>query len=501
MAQIRRNSLKVTTWIYAGLVIGAANTYFLTHITWFTPDQNGLSRAMIEIAMLIFAFSTFGVTSFLYKFFPYYQDHCEPRHNDLLAISLIICLIGFLLTCTGIYLLQDVIIRKFSTNARLLIDYFFWIIPLGFQLLLFNVLESYAHGFQKGVVTTLLKEVVVRLYTLCIILLKIFGFISFSTFIKLFALQYVLIIIILALHLHREGKLWICFRMSRVTIKFRKKIIAILSLTFIVIIVGALRQSIDGLVLAAKLNLSKVGIFGLAAYVAIFLQAPMKSIIAITIPLLSRAWKDKNHAEIDRIYKRSSINLLSFSLFAFFLIWLNFSNCIEALNINPAYLEGKWVFFILGIVTIIEMGTGVNGQIIGASVHWRFELWTNILLTALIIPLSYYLTVTYGILGPAIANLISFSIYNLIRYLFLLNKFNLQPFTAKSLEVILIAGTSYAAAYAISMALSGWVNIIACSTVYMALFISLAWWREITPDMKPVAYTMRDRIFGKTKDQ
>ena len=119
------------------------------------------------------------------------------------------------------------------------------------------------------------------------------------------------------------------------------------------------------------------------------------------------AWKDKDTKEIGRIYQRSSINLLSFSLFIFILIWLNFSNAISFFNINPEYLNGKWVFFIMGLVTIIEMGTGVNSQIIGTSTYWRFELWTSLLLTAMIIPLSYTLTVKFGILGPALSNLIS----------------------------------------------------------------------------------------------
>jgi O-antigen/teichoic acid export membrane protein len=269
--------------------------------------------------------------------------------------------------------------------------------------------------------------------------MKILDWINFKQFIMLFSLQYAIIFLILAIHLKKENQLWFSFKISRVTKKFRKKIIAIMALTFIVIIVGVLRQSIDGLVLAAKQNLGKVGIFGLAAYIVSVLQAPFRSIVSITIPILSRSWKEKNYVEINRIYQRSSINLLTFSLFIFFLILLNFNDAIQYFNINPDYLEGKNVFFLLGIVTIIEMVTGVNGQIIGTSSFWRFELWTSILLTGLIIPLSYYLTVEYGILGPAIANLISFSIYNFIRFWFLWKKFNMQPFSTKTGEIILFS--------------------------------------------------------------
>ncbi|MFT3907933.1 MAG: oligosaccharide flippase family protein [Ferruginibacter sp.] len=494
MSQIRKRSLKATAWIYAGFLIGAINTYFLTHKNWFSTDQNGLTRAMIEISQLVFAFSTLGITSYLYKFFPYYQDNIEPKKNDMLGIALVVGLAGFVITCSGIFLLEPVIVRKFSANSILLVQYFYWILPMAFFVLLYNILEAYSYGFGKGVFTSLLRETLIRVYTTVIIVLKVFGVINFRTFIALFSLQYAIIVIILIIHLALEKQLWISFRTSRVTKKFRKKILSLLTLTFIVIIVSTLRQSIDGLVLAAKQNLGKVGIFGLAAYMVSVLQAPFRSIVAVTIPILSRSWKDKNYGEINRIYQRSSINLLSFALFVFFCIWLNFTDGINFFGINPDYLEGKWVFFLLGMVTIIEMGTGVNGQIIGTSTYWRFELWTSLLLTALIIPLSYTLTLKYGIFGPAFANLISFTVYNFIRFWFLWKKFNMQPFTSKTMEVIAIALVAYGISYFIFNNMNGLAGLICKPLLFALIYITGIYFRKISPDLVPVVETVKRRL-------
>ena len=486
MSQIRKNSLKTSVWIYIGLIIGAINTYFLTHKTWFTTDQAGLTRAMLEVGLLMFAFSTLGVTSFLYKFFPYYADNLSPKKNDILSIAFVVSVFGFAITASCAWLFEPLIIRKFSANALLLVQYFYWTLPMGFLILMYQVLEAYAYGFNKGVFTSVLKETILRVYTSVIIILKIFGVINFHTFIVLYSLQYGAIISILFINLYAEKKIWLSFSISKVTKKFRKKIFAMMALTLIVIVVSMLRQTIDGLVLASKIKLSKVAIFGLAAYMVSVLQVPLKSIIAITTPLLSRAWKDKNLSEIDRIYKRSSINLLSFSLFAFFCLWLNFTQAIHFFAINPEYLEGRWVFFLLGMVTIIEMGTGVNSQIIGTSVYWRFEFWTSILLTALIIPLSYFLTVTYGILGPAIANVFSFSAYNTIRYIFLLKKFDMQPFSSKTLEIIIISAVAYCIAYLLFDKVEGIFGLITRTSLFAVLFIAATYLRNITPDLKPI---------------
>jgi O-antigen/teichoic acid export membrane protein len=494
MSEIRKKSLKATIWIYVGFVFGAANTYFLAHKNWFTPDQNGLTRALIDISLLIYAFSSFGTTNYLYKFFPYYQDNLEPKKNDLLTTAFSISVIGFALTALGIWALNPLIVKKFGTNSSLLVEYVYWTIPMGFFILTFQLLEAYSYGFGKGVVSSLLKETVIRLYTLIIILLKIADVIDFHSFIILFAFQYAVIVIIMAIYLRKEGKLWISFKTSRVTRKYRKKIIAMLSLTFVVVIVTILRQSIDGLVLAAKQNLGKVGIFGLASYMVSILQAPFRSLVAITIPLLSRAWKEKNLPEIQRIYQRSSINMLGFSLFVYGCILMNFEHGITVFGINPAYLEGKWVFGLLGLVTIIELGTGVNGQIIATSTYWRFELWTSLILTLMIIPLSYWFTVKYGIIGPAMANLISFSIYNFIRFRFLWRKFGLQPFSIKTLELIFIAMIAFSISYFSVQNLTGILAIVSSLLIFTGIYGSLFLWRSISPDVKQLFETLKQRI-------
>jgi O-antigen/teichoic acid export membrane protein len=494
MSQIRKKSLQASVWIYCGFLIGAINTWLFAREGGFTVDQYGLSRVMIEIGMLFYAFSSLGVTSFLYKFFPYYEDNTEKDQNDILGLALIVALIGFSLTALGAWVFKPLIIQKFSENSSLLINYFYFTLSMAFFVLLYNVLESYAHGFKKGVLTSLLKETVLRGYVLVIVLARLFQFISFDTFVLLFSLQYAIIVAILALHLNSEKKLWLSFKPSRVTRKFKKKIVAIMAFTIIVVVVGVLRQSIDSLVLAAKENLGKVGIFGFAAYMVSVLQAPFRSIVVVTVPILSRAWKEKKLDEISRIYKRSSINLLSFSLLAFFCVWLNYTQAIDFFGITSDYLEGRWVFFILGIVTIIEMGTGVNAQIIGTSTFWRFELWTGLLLTLLIIPLSYFLTVKYAILGPAIANIVSFTIYNALRIGFLWNRYKMQPFSMKSLEIIVIAVAAYFVVYLSLGTMAGLPGLVLRTVLYMGLFLACFYWRKISPDFMPVVHTVMKKL-------
>ena len=122
---------------------------------------------------MLAGFAGLGNTSFLVKFFPYYKSALSPKKNDLLLIGIMVCFVGFLLTLAGLFFLKPLVIQKFSGNAPLLVDYFFYLIPLFFFILFYQLLEAYSFGFDKGLVTTFLKETVLRLYTTIIILIYI----------------------------------------------------------------------------------------------------------------------------------------------------------------------------------------------------------------------------------------------------------------------------------------------------------------------------------------
>src|SRR5207245_4487278 len=116
---------------------------------------------------------------------------------------------------------------------------------------------------------------------------------------------------------------------------------------------------------------------------------------------------------------------------------------IPAFHLQLSYLAAKWVFLFIGLTRIIDMGTGVNSQIIGTSSFWRVEFFSGLVLLALTLPLDYIMAKLFGIAGPALATLISLTIYNLIRYLFLLKKFHMQPFNGKTLLTLVVGFTAF----------------------------------------------------------
>ena len=172
----------------------------------------------------------------------------------------------------------------------------------------------------------------------------------------------------------------------------------------------------------------------------------------------------------------------------FVLLWLNFTDGIITFKLQTGYLQAKWVFFFVGLYRIVDMGTGLNSQIIATSTHWRFEFFTGIILLLLTLPVTYFLTKmpTLGILGPPIASLISFSVYNSVRYWFLLRKYQLQPFTIKTLYTLLVATISYLICYYLFNTYTGIVCMCARSSLFLLLFSIGVVQLQLSKDVIPV---------------
>src|SRR5207248_5653667 len=154
------------------------------------------------------------------------------------------------------------------------------------------------------------------------------------------------------------------------------------------------------------------------------------------------------------------------SLFIFGNVWLNISDGLQLFHVRNEYAAGIPLLLIFGFIRIIDAGTGVNGQIIGASNFWRFEFITGIIMLALRIPLSYIFIKQYGIIGSAYGDLISLTVYNYIRYEFLRRKFQMQPFSLETIYSLILGFAAYFITYFLLRSAGGWFAIIARSVMF-----------------------------------
>lgn len=493
MANIRKQAIISSILVYAGFLVGAINIYLYTKNGSFTEAEFGLTRLFFDVAQNFYAFGSLGFIAVMYKFYPYYKDNLPRRENDLLTWGLLSAFIGFIVLVILGLVFEPIVVRKFSERSALFVQYYHWIFPFAFGMLFFSMLEGYAWALQKTVVSNFLKETGLRLITTIIISLNLFGIINFTQFVQLFAFMYLFIFLALLVYLISIGHFHITFKISRVTKKFWKKMATMQSLIFGGIVIGSLGQTIDGILIASLKGLSSAGIYTLAQYVANLVQVPQRSIQSISTGVLAQAWKDKNYPEINRIYSRSCINLLLMALFIFGNIILNVKEAITILDIQANYLTGLEVMMVLGLVRLVDAGTGVNGTIIATSNYWKFDFISGVVMLTILIPLNYNLIVHYGIVGSAYAQLIAYTIYNFIRFEFLRRKFGFQPFNQKTLFALLLGFAALAIAYFLCASIESWLGIFSRCIVFSALMIAGVFYFELTPDAMQLYYKWKER--------
>jgi O-antigen/teichoic acid export membrane protein len=503
MGNIRKQTIISSLLVYIGFFVGFINNYFYTakkpfiffeNGQIFSPDQYALTRIFFDFSQILFSFAALGVIPVVYKFYPYYKDNLEDRKIDLMTWALLISLVGFILVLAGGIYFEPLMVRKFSERSGLVVDYYGWIFPMAAGTLLFSVLESFAWALQKSVISNFLKETGMRLVISVLIALYYFRVISFHGFVILFSFQYLLVFVVLLVYLLRTGQLHFTFSISRVTRKFWKKIIGMQALIFGGTCIAAVAATIDSLIIASLKGLTTAGIFVFAQYAANLIQVPQRSIQSISAGVLSRAWKDKDYPEIHRIYSRSCINLLLMSLFIFGNLWLNVVPAMQLLHIQDEYANGLGVIFVLGMVRIVDAGTGLNAMVINTSTFWRFDFYSGVVLLALRLPLTYYLIKHYGIIGSAFAELAAYTTYNLIRFEFLRRKFNMQPFSMKTLYSILLALAAYGICRLSLSGLEGWIGLFARAALFSAILITGTIYGKLTPDAAQLMETFRKRI-------
>lgn len=499
MSTIRRQSIIASLVIYLGFVVGLVNTFFFGSEKYFSGEEYGLTTIFIAIAQMMAALANFAMPSYIAKFFPYYKDHIPDHKNDMISLAMIVGLVGFVIVCFGGWVFKDLVVQNYSENSPQLVNYYAWTFPLGLGLTLFSILEVYAWNVGKPVLTNFLKEMQWRLIITVLIVLFIFKIIpDFDHFLKLYSFTYLAIALTLLGYLVYTKKIHFTFQVSKVTRRLYKKIISFSFFLYSGFLVFTLAQVFDQLVIASVLKdgMVKTGIFGLAQLMSNVILAPKRGIVAAAIPALARAWKDKDREKLQRIYQRSSINQLIFSCGLFLLIALNYKEAITTFNLKGELLLGFSAFLILGVTRVIEMGTGLNAEIIGTSTYWRFNLISGVLLLFIMLPLSYVLAKKMDIMGPAVANLVAIGLYNAVRCVFLWKKFKLMPFSWASLYTLLLAGACFLLSYFLFDNMHGFWGLVFRSAFFCILYVAGTIYFKLTPDSKPVIETIVKR-FGR----
>tara|TARA_B110000467_G_scaffold140658_1_gene140848 strand:- start:48 stop:836 length:789 start_codon:yes stop_codon:yes gene_type:complete len=255
---------------------------------------------------------------------------------------------------------------------------------------------------------------------------------------------------------------------------------------------------VDMMMIGSMLDLEQVAFYTVAFFIGNAIKVPAKSIVAISIPLVAKAWEKQDYKEIQTLYTKSSINQLIIGGVLFLCIWLNID---EIFSLLPTKFQGgKWVVFYIAIAQLFSMANGINGTIIVNSKHYKYDLYTNVVLVFVTIITNYLLIQessplsSYGIVGingAAFATAFSVLLFNLIRLILIKVKMNMHPFSLQTIKTIVLLFAMFFALNFLPNSSYAFADIIWKSIVVVILFIPAVMYFNLSEDITAIVKDLK----------
>ena len=441
MGIIIRQSLKTVIITYTGIIFGFLNTLVLYPLV-LKEEQIGLVRILINAAILFSTFAALGTSTMPVLFFPYFKN-ASKQHHGFLFFLLVVSSIGFVTFLFLFILFKPFIISTYIEREPLIVNYFYYLIPLTFAVLFYNILETYTIIHQLPVFPSFLREVMTRSLLslgLFFIFLQLF---SFSNFVSWVIYSYIVILISIILYLKFNRILYLTPNFSLFKSDYFKPMATYGGFVLLANISGAIVSNIDGLMLSAYSGLKSTGIYTIAFFIAQIVEIPRRSLSQVIIPLVSEANNNHDMDKLKELYRKSSLNQLIVGGTIFLWIWCNIENIFKFIPNGHIYVIGKWVVLYIGLSKLVDMATGVNAEIIGSSKYYKIDLFIYFILTLIGVGLNFLLIPVFGLNGAAYAVLASVCLYNTMRFIFITIVMKIQPFTGKSLIALFCLAITY----------------------------------------------------------
>jgi O-antigen/teichoic acid export membrane protein len=492
VGEIKNQAVKNSIVSYSGALLGFVNFIILLPYV-FRPEQIGLTRLLQNAAYLIVPLAEFGIISIVLRYYPVFKSESSSKFS-FIFYCLAGALAGFLFFTASFVFFKDDISRLFIEKSPLVIEYYYYIIPLVFFIVFTGIFEAVANSLYKTVLPNFLREVLLRFAVSVLAILYVMHLINFQEFIRFFVLGYCLPLFFLILYLFRLNELKINFSLTRLAPSVIKEMA---TYGFFVILGSSghlLVNYIDTMMLGALLGLQDTGIYVTAFYMAVIIEIPRRSIRQIAVPFISEAWKKKDMQQIKDIYSKTALNQLIIGAFIFLGVWINIDEIFELMPNGSIYQAGKYVVLFVMIGKLIDMAAGVNGEVIALSKLFRFNIYSIIILAILVFATNLLLIPVYGMVGAAIATTLSLLFYNFIKYLFLKIKVGLQPFSLNTIKAIILAGICFVIVSLVPDIRHPLLSIIIKSGVLALVFLLPLYYFKISEDVNQSLNSLLKKI-------
>ncbi|MBT8264917.1 MAG: polysaccharide biosynthesis C-terminal domain-containing protein [Bacteroidia bacterium] len=429
MGIVRNQSFKNTLTTYLGFGIGAINILFL-YTNFLTDEYHGLVAFVLSTANIMMPLFALGTHNTLIKYYSSFKTRNNINSFLTLMLLMPLCII-VPIGLIGLLAFESITDLLSAKNA-IIKDYVWMIFVAAICFSYFEIFYSWAKVQMQSVFGNFMKEVFHRVGILMLFGLIYLDYVNVQQFIYGVILIYIIRLVVMMVYAF--GVKRPVFRLGKIP-----NLLSIIKYSLLIIIAGSVATiilEIDKFMIGELLIIENVAYYGVAIYIATVIGVPARSMYQITNPITAKLLNEKDHDGLERLYKKSSLNLFIISGLIFLLIILNINQLYEVI---PEKFGGALlVVFLVSIAKLTDNIIGNNNAILFNSKHYKAVLILGVLLALTAIGLNLWFIPLYGVNGAAFATVISIFAYNASKLIFVYVKFKISPFTSNTVKTFLL---------------------------------------------------------------
>jgi O-antigen/teichoic acid export membrane protein len=476
MGIVLKQSIQNVVVTYLGFLFGAVNTLFL--YTKILPDEYyGLVTFILASGAILMPLMAFGIHNTMVKFYSHYKD---SEKDAFLTLMLFVPLLGIVPVTLASIFWHKPLANLVSQVNPMVGNYLWYVFVVGLSMGYFEIFYAWCKVHLKSVFGNFMKEVFGRIGASILLILLYFEMISLDLFFNGLVGVYVLRTVIIKIYAYT-------LRFPRLDFKFPSNTKELLSYSFLIILGGSaslILLEIDKVMLNQFISIENVAYYGVAVYIATVIIVPSRAMQQITYPLTAALLNSNDSHGLKKLYQKTSLTLFIASGILFVLIILNLNDLY--LLLPETYRTGLTIVFLIGLAKVFDSLLGNNTSILYNSKYYRTVLVFGVCLAALTILLNYLLIPKWGMVGAAIASFASIFVFNVIKLVFVKQKFGFLPFTGATFKVFATLVFLMVLFNMLQFSFHPIINIILKSTLIMVMYVGILYRFDISEDVSGV---------------
>lgn len=495
MGIIRRQSIYSTLISYFGVVIGFLSSAVFMPIL-FSPSQVGLVKLIVAVTGIFSSIFSLGVAQMLYRYYPRYRDN-SSMISHLFYYSLRLTSLGVLIALP-FYFFTNYNLLNIDVSTEGIDKSMFFIIAVFIAIcarLFYNAIFGFIRMTGQIVIDAYVQNIFLKGGMLLLIGLYFFQVISFSNYIYLLLVLYLMFPLILLLYLKFNKDLPSYTKGVRFEKGEKLELRKLSIYGTLSTLGGSIYLYLDTLMVNEFLGEAEVGIYGTMFLFGIIINIPARVVKSVAQSVISNSLTKNDVANVNKVYLKSSSSLLVIGGFLFIGVWVNLYSVYGYLPSD--YHGSEYVVLFIALAQLIDMVFGVNSEIINASKMYRLNTYFIFISIIIAVIANLLLIPKFGVSGAAFATFLAFLSVNLIRMVTVYRLFKIHPFTGRTLLTVVIIVSVTLILEIIPNVENYILNLFFKGALVILIYVPLVYALKLSEDINEVFDKYLSKIFKK----